>query len=181
MSLVQENEPLVKIHATIKNNKIVSIDTGEEILFAKEPYLEILTMPICLSDKDQLARLSIRKSFVIMKENEELVFSFKKKRKKENDLIYEFTVKLLEDLTLKIIGQKLGSLEDCACIICDGSIDKFKIRGFKPFHASSLNNAFTKASVKYRPENASHNCNVFKKFYDKDGNILEYYRKHIDL
>ncbi len=83
--------------------------------------------------------------------------------------IRRFEVVLSDDLVLRSKGNKLGKLDPCRCVVND--TDTMKVIT----EAESLNQAFTKTSVLLRPNNKTHNCNVFKTFHF-EGRPLDYYR-----
>lgn len=85
------------------------------------------------------------------------------------NVIRRFEVVLSDDLVLRTKGNKLGKLNPCRCVVSDMDTKKIIIQ------AESLNQAFTKTSVLLRPNNKTHNCNVFKTFHF-EGRPLDYYR-----
>lgn len=83
--------------------------------------------------------------------------------------IRRFEVVLSDDLVLRTKGNKLGKLDSCCCVVSE--MDTSMVIA----EAESLNQAFTKTSVQLRPNNKTHNCNVFKTFHF-EGRPLDYYR-----
>lgn len=116
-------------------------------------------------DSDYKLHTNLRKE-VLLKKEERLHFLLTKEGDNRQS---EFTVELREDLFLTQKGNKFSSLESCRCLVFDEKANNI-------IEAESINEAFTKTSVKYRPNNRTHSCNVFKTMQYK-GKYLENLRK----
>ena len=101
---------------------------------------------------------------MLLKKDADLRFSFYYQNKS-----YEFRINLIQDLYYIKKGNHFSRLEPCKCTVTlTGTREKII--------ADSLNQAFVKTSVKYRPKNKTDTCNVFKTFY-YEGRKLENLRK----
>lgn len=78
----------------------------------------------------------------------------------------KFVVRLDSDLSISKRGKKEWRLSGCDCTLVNcRNANTNEIFDLEEIKALSLNQMFLKASIKYRPNNASHNTNVFKSFY----------------
>jgi hypothetical protein len=95
-----------------------------------------------------------------------------------------FEVVIKSDLTASKKGNKEWKLDNCPCQLI-GAEERYE-QGyldfdFEPIEAMSLNQLFTQISIRFRPENISHNCNVFKTFrVANTGMLLDNLRNTID-
>ena len=94
---------------------------------------------------------------------------------------FQFTAVLNEALYAIKKGNKEWKLGYCPCRLISGKILHQNIDlKVEPIETGTLNQLFTKVSVTYRPDNASHNCNVFKVFrVAKTGVTLDKMRNQI--
>ena len=157
-----ENIETAHIDAVIKGRKLLDIKTGNELLLKEGTRLKIIVPMHLLEEKELKPHKEIKREKILNKD-EMLEFRFYIPNERHEP--YEFRVVLLEDLYLFKKGNKFSSFAPCKCVITA------KRKGEK-FEANSLNQAFTKSSVKFRPDNKTHICNVFKTFFYK-GRRLE--------
>ena len=140
------------IDAIIKGRKLIDAKTGRELYLKEGSRIKVIAPLSSLEEKELKTHEETRRVKILNK-GEILRFRFYVLGEG-----YEFTVTLLDDLYLFQKGNKFSSFSPCRCLVeADGTREKFE--------ADSLNQAFMKASVKYRPNNKSHTCNVFKTFY----------------
>jgi len=146
----------------IEGGKMIDIKTEDEIVL-KDGYSIKIIVPLSSLEKNVVkAQLETTKK-KLLKSGDALYFRFTSSE--NGNTIFEFNVILQEDLYLSQKGNKHNSFDECRCIV---ELTKTGDR----FEASSLNQAFFQASVKYRPANKSHTCNVFKTFF-YDGSKLD--------
>ena len=93
-------------------------------------------------------------------------------RTREQNIEYVIKVQILEDLKMFKKGNKTWGLGNCSCVVTSAR----EMYGqdhvlSKEIKADSLNQLYTKTSILLRPENASHNCNTFKTFYNAENGI----------
>lgn len=91
---------------------------------------------------------------------------------------YDFQLLLEQDLFLNKVGNKLAKLNSCKCTVTlqEEHKNKTVFKDFKPIECKSLNQAFLQTSIKYRPTNSSHVCNVFTTFKMENGKLLNSFR-----
>ncbi len=148
-----EHGQKVHINAIAKDGKFFDTKTGKEIELKEGAELKMI-VPIQYIPEEQLKNHNENKERTLLKKGSNLYFKFR-----ANNEVICFDVLILNDLILESKGDKLGRLKNCKCIV---SSKNGKIKELK---TDSLNQAFTRASIIVRPENPSHNCNVFKSFY----------------
>lgn len=87
---------------------------------------------------------------------------------------YAFHIRLLEDLYIGQRGNKFNRMFSCKCQVEEVRLlsTNKKLHEGSDLIFESLNKAYTRLSVLYRPENSNHNCNVFKTV-KYNGNYLE--------
>lgn len=142
----------VYINAIFKNGEFVDIQTGKPIVLKDNTAVRIIASIYGIKEAEQNKHREITKN-LLLKSGSELNFHFYYK-----DKGYEFKVVLIEDLYYRKKGNQFSRLEPCKCIVVlSGTEEKIT--------ADSLNQAFIRASIKYRPDNRTHTCNVFKTFY----------------
>ena len=140
------------INAIFKNGEFIDAETNKSISF-KENAKVRMSIPIWGIKEAERKSHEKKTRQILLKKDAKLRFHFHYK-----DKDYEFKVNLIQDLYYIKKGNHFSRLEPCKCIvILSGTEEKIT--------ADSLNQAFIKASVKYRPENKTHTCNVFKTFY----------------
>jgi hypothetical protein len=102
---------------------------------------------------------------VVLPKNSYVVFELPKTGLK-------FHVLLLEDLRFRKINNKLAVAEDCRCRVTHAT--EFPSRlipeepDFEPIEVESLNQAFFRVSLLFRPNARSHTTNIYKSFKIKD-------------
>lgn len=151
------------INAIFKNGKFVDTKTNKLIILKENTKVRISTS-ICGIKENERKKHKEKIKHIFLKKGAKLKFHFYYQYKS-----YEFRINLIQDLYYIKKGNHFSRLEPCKCIVTlSGTREKII--------ADSLNQAFVKTSVKYRPENKTHTCNVFKTFYYK-GRKLEDLRK----
>jgi len=166
------------IDAYYKKGKFYDYYTDKEIKLREDDLTTLkgvivrIVAPLHNIDDENYQVHSQKHEERIMKKGEYLFFGMDYKKENKS---FEFKIDLVEDLWVEKIGNKLSKLKTCKCIVADGTEKhgNSSINNFQPIVCNSLNHAFTRTSIKYRPENASHTCNAFKTFRTKDGNIID--------
>jgi len=153
----------VYINAIFKNGEFVDTQTGKPIVLNVNTAVRIIVSIYGIKEAEQKKHRDITKN-LLLKSGSELNFHFY-----YQDKGYEFRINLIQDLYYTKKGNHFSRLEPCKCTVTlTGTREKII--------ADSLNQAFVKTSVKYRPQNKTHTCNVFKTFY-YEGRKLENLRK----
>lgn len=153
----------VYINAIYKNGQFFDVKTNKLISLKNNTKVRI-SIPIWAINEGERKRHQEKIRNILLKKGVELRFRFNYQDKR-----YEFKVNLIENLYYTRKGKQFSKLEPCKCIVTlIGTSEKII--------ADSLNQAFVKISVKYRPQNKTHTCNVFKTFYYK-GRKLENLRE----
>lgn len=171
------------IHAEYREGKFFYYDTNDEVILdydkkiqPKGIYVKIVApLHNILDEKFQdAAKKSERR---IMDSGSILYFQMKYDVNSSNNL-FVVEVKLLDDLFIDQIGHKPATLKSCRCIILNvwDKFSKMKKVPVEMIEATSLNQLFTQASVKLRPNNRSHSCNVFRTFKINERNYLDVLR-----
>jgi hypothetical protein len=169
------------IDADYKEGKFYNYYTDEEIKLAGNPILDKGIMvriiaplaSVNSNDKNQTQKLSK----TLFTPGTILFFKMEYIENEKKHTL-EFSLATNANLVIERIGNKFSKLKSCDCTVINGfdsGINK-EVEDFEPIKCNSLNQAFLKASIKYRPENASHVCNVFKTFRTNQGIFLEEFR-----
>lgn len=156
------HETKAYIEATFIHGRFVDIETGRPITLEENTRVRITTPVGSILSKEEERKHKEIKKELLLKSGAVLEFHFRC-----GDKVCEFKVFLREDLFLTKKGNQHSKLGFSKCVIY-----KPNKESEKDFEADSFNQAFMKASIKYRPDNRSHTCNVFKTFYYK-GQELE--------
>jgi len=157
-----DNVETAHIDAVVRGRKFIDERTGDELNLKEGARIKITVPAYSLGEKEIKSHRQIKRNKILDK-GETLHFKFYVPS--EEHRLYEFKITLLNDLYLVQKGNKFSNLELCRCLV---EVDRTR----EKFEADSLNQAFIKASIKYRPNNKSHTCNAFKTFYYK-GKQLE--------
>lgn len=156
-------EEKVYIYAIFKNGQFIDAKTNKLIILKENTRVRI-SIPIWGIEEIERKRHEEKIRHILLKKGAKLRFHFY-----YQDKGYEFIVNLIQDLYYVKKGNHFSRLEPCKCTITLSETEE-KIK------ADSLNQAFVKTSVKYRPKNKAHTCNVFKTFY-YEGKKLDDLRK----
>ncbi|TSC77423.1 MAG: hypothetical protein G01um101429_1055 [Parcubacteria group bacterium Gr01-1014_29] len=153
-----DNAETAHIDAVVKGRKFFDEKTGDELNLKEGARVKITVSVYSLEEKEIKSHREIKRNKILDKGE---ILHFKFYVPGEEHRLYEFKVTLLNDLYLVQKGNKFSNLELCRCLVeADRTREKFE--------ADSLNQAFMIASIKYKPNNKSHTCNVFKTFFYKD-------------
>ena len=150
------------IEAVFDDGRFVDSATKRPIILKEGTRVRIATSIHGVRDKEEEKSHKEIKRELLLRKGAEVDFSFYYSGKS-----YEFKVILLDDLFLLKKGNQHSKSSLCKCVVYKPN-EKY----IKDFEADSLNQAFIKASVKYRPSSRSHACNIFKTFFYK-GRRLE--------
>ena len=145
------------MNAIFKFGNFVDAETHERIILKENTTVRI-SIPLYGIQEGQKKKHNEVKRYLLLKKHTNLNFHFYYDNKS-----FEFLVILLDDLYLSKKGNQFSRLEPCKCVVNNPN-RKYA----SDFETDSLNQAFTKASIEYRPNNKSHTCNVFKTFRYKD-------------
>ena len=149
----------VQVKGVFHKGKFCYEDTGESIEFRNYANVTITVLLTDVLKKDKQKYLLKRE--VVLREGTFLQFDLPKTG-------LTFRLSLLEDLTFRKINNKPAIAEDCKCVVLDASQSSANsmamIPDFEPFEIETLNQAFFKTSVKFRPESISHTTNIYKSF-----------------
>lgn len=156
---VYDIEEKAFINAIFKNGQFIDAETNKLVILEENTKVRI-SSPIWGIKETEEKRHKKKIRDILLKKGAELRFHFYYQHKG-----YEFKVNLIQDLYYIKKGNHFSRLEPCKCIVTLSETREEII-------ADSLNQAFIKTSVKYRPENKTHTCNVFKTFSYK-GSKLE--------
>lgn len=149
---VNDIEEKVYINAIFQNSRFIDAETNK-LISLKENTRVRMSFPIWGVKETERKTHKKKIRQILLKKDTNLRFNFY-----YQDRNYEFVVSLRQDLYYTKKGNQFSRLEPCKCIVVlSGTKEKIT--------ADSLNQAFVKISVKYRPKNKTHTCNVFKTFY----------------
>jgi len=162
--------PKAYIDGKYINGKFYDTSSNEEIQLMDNAVVRIVLYRKDLLDKDYGKHIEVNEK-KILESGSNLFFQFQYDNNK-----FLFTVMLEEDLISRKKGNQFSRLGSCDCKIIELSRNGIIDGNFKLIEADSLNQAFTFASIKYRPDNRSHTTNVFKSYFDINGYSLEKYR-----
>lgn len=149
---VNDIEEKAYINAIFKNGQFIDTETNK-LIFLKENTRVKISIPIWGIEQTERKRHEEKIRQILLKKDTKLKFHFYYQGRD-----YEFIVNLFQDLYYTKKGNQFSRLDPCKCTI------RF-VDSQNEIVADSLNQAFVKMSVKYRPKNRTHTCNVFKTFY----------------
>lgn len=144
----------IYIDAIFKDGRFVDPETNQPIVLKDNTRVRIAVPAYGVQNKEEKKHKEVKRELFLQK-GSDVNFHFYHDGKS-----HEFKVILLNDLFLLKKGNQHSKLDPCKCMVYKPN-EKDK----EDFEANSLNQAFTKTSIKYRPNNKSHTCNVFKTFY----------------
>jgi hypothetical protein len=170
------------VYAYYKNGEFYDFDTREKVKLEERE-------PVESFDKENPSGVFVKIIVPLYRTTDE---DYEKHKKQECKQLLPAYTKLIFDMGIKDYGRmrfvaiikadlyalkkgnKEWKLDDCPCELVRESNYYPEILPFEieSIEANSLNQLFTKVSVKYRPDNASHNCNVFKVFRDTSTGVL---------
>lgn len=155
-------------NVTFKNGKFINVENGEPISFKEGSFLRIKTGLSSIDDKiyNEITR---KESRDILPVNTSLTFWIDL----DVDRLF-FTGILMSPLTMTKKNNK-----DSVISKCDFKLEQVHSRLISEkinLDFNSLNQAFFQMSLKYRPDNKSHVCNVYKTFKTDENLYLEQYR-----
>lgn len=155
MNLFYDHDEKAYIEAAYRGGRFVDAKTGRQIILQEGARVRIAAPIWSMPSKEEKEQHKEVKRELFLKSGNELEFSFQ-----YDGATHIFKVVLREDLFLARKGNQHSKLSFCRCVVFKpDSVSQ------KDFEADSLNQAFMKASIKYRSGNRSHTCNVFKTFY----------------
>lgn len=169
------------IDAYYKEGKFYDYYTDEEIKLAGNPLLDkgiVVRIIAPLASINSNVENHTQKLTKILLTSGTLLFFKMEYTVNDKNLSFEFILQINADLGIERIGYKFSKLQPCNCTVIHAidSGNNRSVEDFQPIKTKSLNQAFLKTSIKYRPENSSHVCNVFKTFRTNQGLLLEEFR-----
>lgn len=150
----------IYIDSVFKDGRFVDPETNKPIILRENTRVRIATPAYGVQKEEEKKHKEVKRELFLRK-GSEISFRFY-----YDSRSYEFKVILLKDLFLSMKGNQHSKLSACKC-----EIYKPNEKNKKDFEADSLNQAFTKASIKYRSNNKSHTCNVFKTYYYQEKSL----------
>jgi predicted DNA-binding antitoxin AbrB/MazE fold protein len=161
------------ITATYQGGKFIDLETKEEVKFKNGTLVDIRLRVDDLTREKDLERASKVQKKLLIPAGRHLFFNMKDD--KQGEVVY--VVLLKQDLILTKNGLKPSIVDNCSCEVVGKESTTGGFLQFKePILAFSLNQAFFQCSIKFRPNNKSHTCNIYKTFRTEGGQLLEYFR-----
>jgi hypothetical protein len=162
------------IEAIYKDDKFIDKRTGKKVKLTEPLFGEgisvLIEVPISVLSQEDYDYHTSNHSRLVARAGDILYFDLDYKAEAAKFLC---EVLLEEDLVISSKGNKPShSSCNCAVVMVKDYYNKKSIISHEVINADSLHQAFFQASLKYRPKNKSHNCNVYKTFRDKSGNFL---------
>lgn len=170
------------VYAYYKSGEFYDYDTHEKVQLEErhqnEPFdkenpngiLVKIIVPLIRTIDVDYERHQKREDKRILPAHTRVIFEMEKYGYNER---LQFVAVIGEDLYMTKKGNKEWKLGYCPCKLISGK-EVYRDREFEvePIETGSLNQLFTKVSVKYRPDNASHNYNAFKAFRVYETGVL---------
>lgn len=164
-----EDKTVAHIDAYYKEGNFYDFHTGKLVKLEydenrnEKGILTKIIVPLDYISEENIETHGNRVQKKILDKGSILTFSMYYNSEREH---YKFQVRLEEDLVLNKVGNKPAKLNACKCIVIPSEEDRNKIifTDFEPIEFNSLNQAFLQTSIRYRPKNSSHVCNVFTTF-----------------
>jgi hypothetical protein len=162
------NQPTALLFVKFVDGIFINIDTGEPIGFNNNSLLKIRTELSSIKDEnyEEITKEEVKE---MLSEGTYLHFSFSC----EYDAFHFYGI-LTKPLIMSKKNNKDSLISRCSFRIL--TVNSRSIHEELDLDFSSLNQAFFQMSIKYRPENKSHVCNVYKTFRTEEGRYLEDFR-----
>jgi len=158
-------------NVVLKNGKFINIDNGEPISFIEGSFLRIKTGLSSIDDDDVYREITKNESRDVLEAGKTLTFWIDVPTGRGR--LY-FKGLIISPLTMTKKNNKDSVITKCEFkleeVHSDSNSEKINLM------FNSLNQAFFQMSLKFRPNNKSHVCNVYNTFYTDNGLFLEQYR-----
>ncbi len=171
-----DHQSTSEYEAIYKNGAFTDSQTGKLIKVKESARVRIIVPNMYIDENDIEQHLKTQ-SKVIFKPG--AIFYFDLPHKSSTP--YRFNIVSIKSISAVKKGNKRTELINSECEIT-GAIDLrtgSPLKNFQPFSAVSFNNAFTQASVKYRPATNSHTCNIYKTFFTAEDKMLDFIRERV--
>jgi hypothetical protein len=165
------NLPTTHLYAQIKDGKLIDVETEKEVILKDGALVKIVTILANIND-DDYEKYAKEKRKKVLPLGAELLIKMPYQNQQ-----FSFKLILKEDLYFSKKLNKEAVAEKCKIEVVemyDGHNAKNK--NFIPFETNSLNQAFFQASVKYRPNNRSHNANIYENCFLPNGEAISLLR-----
>lgn len=160
--------PPADINAKYTNGNFTDRDTGNEITLKEGAHLQMTVYQSDITPRDVEKLKTITRE--VLPRGEEIHFEL-------TGAGLKFYIRLHEPLIFEKKANKNAAMKPCKMEVYKSKVmDRYKLPKnfeFEPYEVKTLNQAFFKASVKYRPDNPSHSVNVYTHFRTSDGKELE--------
>ncbi len=162
------NHPTALFYVKFVDGIFINIDTNEPLSFKNDSLLKISTTLSSIKDEnyDEVTKVENRE---ILPAGSKLYFSLRD----------DFETLFFSGVLMKPLFMTKKNNKDSVISNCFYKIEKVesrKVNEIIDLDFRSLNQAFFQMSMRFRKDNNSHVCNIYKTFTTSDNRFLEEYR-----